>query len=508
MFFSCGWVVGGGFAEIGNLNNPIDLLIVAAFVAVILAIGFSTRLRESSFFQFLAAGRTLSLPLFVASLVSTWYGGILGVGESVASYGIGTWLLLGVPYYVFGLIYAMIYVRRVRKEDQLSIPERLAARFGIYSGTISGFIVLGLALPAAHIFMLGILIQTLTHWSTFTCVTIAGLGGALFLFRGGFLADARMGVIAFLAMYVGFIAIDWFCLSNHGIISIFHQLPLPEQRRLDGGQGPLAILTFFILGAWTLVDPAFHQRVVNSAEIPVAQRGVLISVICWMVFDVLSITAGIEAVVLLKHPPTNPVAIFPVFGLTILPPGLRALFFMGMVATVLSALVGYSLVSGTTLAREVIARLAETRKASQGKTNDRAGKADDRREVMIVRISLVLSNVAAILLALMVRSVVDLWYDWAGALVGALLIPVSLSYLSNRPLQRYRRTAELSMVLASVVGIGWMFYGLRTDNQFLTVSLFRQSFSLGTMIPALATSGLVWAVGAIVLSRRILETER
>ena len=78
--------------------NSFDLAVVGLFVVVLALLGFSARLRESTVLQYLAAGRKLSLPAFVATLVSTWYGGILSICESVASFGIGTWGLLGRPY--------------------------------------------------------------------------------------------------------------------------------------------------------------------------------------------------------------------------------------------------------------------------------------------------------------------------------------------------------------------------------------------------------------------------
>ena len=56
--------------------------------------------------DYIIHGRKLSLPGFVISLVSTWYGAILGVGENTYLYGIQTWFIFGLPYYFFAVIYA------------------------------------------------------------------------------------------------------------------------------------------------------------------------------------------------------------------------------------------------------------------------------------------------------------------------------------------------------------------------------------------------------------------
>ncbi|HEY0866380.1 MAG TPA: hypothetical protein VGE01_03320, partial [Fimbriimonas sp.] len=181
--------------------HPIDGAVVALFLAAILALGFSARLRDNSILQYLAAGRSLSLAAFVATLVSTWYGGILGIGESVSYYGWGTWLLMGVPYYVFALFYALWMAERVRGSEQISLPERLHARWGRGVGVVGAILVFLLALPAAHVLMLGVLVRAFTGWDLAWAVGVAAVAGALFLYRGGLLADVRASLLAFVMMY-------------------------------------------------------------------------------------------------------------------------------------------------------------------------------------------------------------------------------------------------------------------------------------------------------------------
>ena len=83
-------------------QHPIDLAIIILYIVANAAIGFFTFRRRkkgvSAADEFLLAGRTLTLPAFVATLVSTWYGGIIAVGEYVYDNGIVTWIVFGVPY--------------------------------------------------------------------------------------------------------------------------------------------------------------------------------------------------------------------------------------------------------------------------------------------------------------------------------------------------------------------------------------------------------------------------
>jgi SSS family solute:Na+ symporter len=461
----------------------LDWVILGGFAASVAALGLFTKLRESRFAQFLAAGRSLSLPVFVATLVSTWYGGILGVGESVHDFGVGSWLLLGVPYYVFGVVYAVWFAGKVRSDAELSLPERLERVWGRRVGLVTAILVLLLALPAAHVYMLGVLLQFMSGVPLWFAVPFAALVGAAFLVRGGLLADAKMGVLAFIAMYVGFLAIDLVCLGKINLADGLHRLDTPALLRLDGGQGPIAVLTFFILGAWTLVDPAFHQRVASCESPKVGRQGVLVAVVCWAVFDILSIGAGLFALVGLHHPPENPVATFPAFGDQVLPPGLKGLFFIGMAGAILSGLVGYTLVSGATIGREILGRAFPA--------------WPEDKQTRWSRVGLFIAGLLAVALALFVGSVVDLWYSWAGALVGALLLPVCFAYLA-RAHKLSPNAIVASMLLAFSVSFGLLVYSKRTQNDFLTVSWLGQTFSLGTLIPALAVSATVLGLAAIV----------
>lgn len=489
--------------------SPLDYVVVGAFLAAVLALGFSARLREASMLQFLTAGRALSLPAFVATLVTVWYGGILGVAESVSYFGIGAWLLVGVPYYVFAIVYAIWYAPRVREAEQISIPERVHRQFGRGAGLIAALLIFCLAVPAAHVLMLGSLVQSVTGWPLLLAVIVGAGVGTAFLYRGGLLADVRVSFIAFAMMYVGFIAIDAYCLITHPPASILPALREQDLLHFAGGKGPVVVLTFFILGAWTLIDPAFHQRVTSSASPQVGRRGVLTSVAFWFLFDVLSIGAALYAVALAHPRPEDAKLLYPAFGSQILPAGLRGLFFCGMLGTILSAMVGYTLVSGATVGREMIARAVPS--------------VTDRQATQWSRFGIVIGLLVAIVLAVNIKSVVDLWYAWSGCVIGALLFPVTAAYFPRWRLSASPRWISASMALAFALSVGWLIQGQATNNPFLNVAIIRSEggwrFSaeaeaqaatpgrwdlpVGTMIPALVISGLVLGAGTLVSRRRI-----
>jgi solute:Na+ symporter, SSS family len=461
---------------------PLDAAVVLLFILAILALGFSARLKENTVLQYLAAGRSLSLPAFVATLVSTWYGGVLGIGESVAWFGMGTWLLLGVPYYLFALIYGFVFAPKVRAAEQLSLPERIASRWGKGAAIVCALLVFLLAVPAVHVLMLGTLVRLFTGWDLSVAVAVGAAIGTLFLYRGGLLADVRVSLLAFVMMYVGFAVIAGWCLATVPPAEAFARIEPPELLTFTGGSGPIVILSFLILGAWTIADPGFHQRVASARSQAIGQRGVFVSVGFWVLFDLLTITTGLYALALLQPLPEEHLQIFPRLGEQVLPPGLRAVFLCGMLGTIVSAMVGYTLVGGATVGREIVARWR--------------GLSADAEVTDWMRGGVAATVVLAVVLALRIPSVVGLWFYWAGALVGALVLPIAAAYLGGM-----RRVsggwASASMILSFGTALAWLVYGLiragphHAGNPDLMIEVRGQEVMLGTLIPALAVSAAI-----------------
>ena len=84
--------------------NKYDLIIVFGYFIILFFVGFFRKKEdEISQSEYILSGRRLSLPGFVITLVSTWYGAILGVGENTYLYGIQTWFIFALPYYIFAV---------------------------------------------------------------------------------------------------------------------------------------------------------------------------------------------------------------------------------------------------------------------------------------------------------------------------------------------------------------------------------------------------------------------
>ena len=62
-------------------SSPLDWGLVALYFAFLAAVWLRGLGKRPTTLDYLVAGRRVTLPAFVATLVTTWYGGILGIGE-------------------------------------------------------------------------------------------------------------------------------------------------------------------------------------------------------------------------------------------------------------------------------------------------------------------------------------------------------------------------------------------------------------------------------------------
>ena len=428
----------------------VDTTILATYFIAILAIGSrQKRKRAVTTKDYLIAGRKITLPAFIASLVSTWYGGILGVGEFTYSYGISNWLVFGVPYYLFAIIFALFLAARARETEVVTIPDQMEKHYGRKAGLVSSVFVFLLTLPAPYLLMLGVLITLFVPIPLWVAVSLGALFSFAYLFRNGFLAVVRTDLIQFGLMFGGFIVLLVALATQYGGWSFLAE-NLPESHLTwHGGNSFQYILVWYVIAASTLVDPNFYQRCFAAKSVKVARTGILVSVLFWIVFDFLTTTTGLYARVLLPGL-ANPVETFPRIAELVLPPIAKGVFFTSLFATVMSTLDSFAFVSAVSIGRDFLWKIL------------RKGKELIPR---YTKYGLVISLVASIALALFSKSVVDLWYQLGSVVTPALAIPLMTSFSARWRMAPW--SAVFCMVSAGGVSLAWLIFNIKTGQNLL-----------------------------------------
>lgn len=394
--------------------SSLDIIILCLFFLTVLLVGFlSGRGSKDNAEEYLLSGRNLGLLLFVLTNVSTWYGGILGVGEFSYSYGILSWVTQGLPYYIFAIIFAFFFSKKIRSASLFTVPDKLEEVYGRKTSLVSAIIIFVLVSPASYILMTANLLSLIFNINIFYSLLISIALSIAYLFKGGFKSDVYTDVFEFFIMFIGFIVIvatAYFTLGG----AEFLKNNLPDTHlTFTGGASPVYILVWFLIALWTFVDPGFHQRCYAAKSGSVAFKGIIVSIALWGVFDFLTTSTGLYARALIPDLNT-PVLAYPLLAEKILGPGLKGIFYAGLFATILSTQNSFMFLSASTFSRDFIFRLSV--------------KKDESRLKLFTIYGLVLTGSLSMLLASIFPSVIEIWYVIGSICIPGIILPVIGAY--------------------------------------------------------------------------------
>ena len=314
----------------------LDGALLIAYLFAMVAISLYKRPSEHDESGFLLSGRTLSLPAFVATLVSTWYGGILGVGEFGYTYGVSQWVVFALPYYVFAVLFAWFLAPRIRAATHVTIPDAVGATFGPSAGKAAAVGIAILVNPAPYLLMGSLVVLFFLPSLSLSLVSLTlSLLTAGYVMLGGFRAVVNTDRVQFVLMYLGFVLLVASAWMRFGSpLEMWAALP-ETHRDPSGGHTTGYILVWFFIALWTFVDPGFHQRCAAAKSPEIARKGIFVSVGFWAVFDLLTVTAALYGAVLFPDL-SEPGTMYLTMGVELLPAGLTGLFLIGILATIIA----------------------------------------------------------------------------------------------------------------------------------------------------------------------------
>lgn len=427
-----------------------DIVIILIFFVLLLLIGFLSSKKSKDATDYLLAGRNLNLFLFVLITVSTWYGGILGVGEFTYRYGLLSWFTQGFPYYFFAFLFAIFFAKKIREASLFTIPDKLFEVYGKKVSLLSAVIVFILVSPAPYLLMTGTLLAEIFKIDLLMALIISFVLSGSYLIKGGFRANVYVDAYQFFIMFVGFSLAVFICISTIGGID-FLQEKLPSSHlKLTGDASPTFILVWFLIALWTFADPGFHQRAYAAKNGNVAKWGIIISIFLWAIFDFLTTTTGLFSRALFPNL-EQPVLAFPYLAEKVLSPGVKGIFYAGMFATIISTLNSFLFLSATTIGRDFFFRLKPD-------LNDNKLKFYSSNGIII-------SGIIAILISFFIPSVVEIWYT-----IGSLFIPAIIPAVISAYYPKLRIESSVmffEMFFALICSIGWYIIRNQFQSEFL-----------------------------------------
>jgi len=421
--------------EVG-LFHLADKVIMIVYFAAMIGIGVLLYSRMQSFDDFLVAGRRMTAPLLVCTLVSTYYGlGVLLAGSEISyESGVVNWFFDTAPAYVVILITALVLAPKIRGRDFRSVPDIVHAYFGLPARVAAALASFIYSLPAFSIMGLGGLFVLLFDipftWGLVLGSTIA----LIYTVLGGLMAVAMTDAVQFVLMAVTLAVAAFIGLSVVGGVEQMERL-LPDHFLPTGGRPASQLLVYAMTSLSVFIEPAFYQRIIAAESRRAIVMAMMAGILLWMSYDWVITTLGIAAhtaeIQGIISAPSSPDQAVTHFVIHLLPVGLTGLFAAGLAAAAMSTLDSYLLISSTNLIYDILNPL-------------RGGKMSDASLLRWTRVTLVVSTAANIGICLLFRNVERLWIFITAILICTALVPVMAAFYWPRVKRRAGQAAALT----------------------------------------------------------------
>ncbi len=392
----------------------------------------------SGVLDYLLMGRQLTLPLFVATLVATWYGGIFGVNEITFNYGIYNFVTQGFFWYVAYIIFAFFIAERVAKYHSVTLPDLAGSMFGPKAAKVAGVFTFFYITPVAYVLSMGLFLNMAFGIGVLPGMVIGTVFTCLYTAWGGFKAVVFSDLVQFFVMCAAVLMVVLFSVQDFGGLSFLKETLPPSHFSLTGGNGWLNTLIWGFIALATLIDPSFYQRCFAAKSPQVVKKGVLISTLIWFCFDICTTAGSLYARALL--PTAEPAEAYFFYAVQLLPSGLKGFFIAGVLAIILSTLNSFLFIASNTLSFDLL-------------------RTRFKNIVLSNRISLFVVGALAIAMAQLFHgSFKEIWLTLGSYFSACLLVPILSGYIW--PKQISDNTFVTCALTSAVIMTVWHFLPL------------------------------------------------
>lgn len=474
--------------------TALDAGILVAYVLGMLAIGWIALRRIRAFEDWFLAGRGLSTPILVATLVSTYYGLDVSFGSSELAFheGVSAFFAYSAPFYVFYAACALLVAPRLKRLDARTLPEAVAGFYGPSAGRAAAFASFFYSAPILSVTGMGLIGEAVFGWDPVLCAAVGAALALAYTLMGGLLADALTDTVQFTIMCVTVAIAALFALREIGGHEELARR-LGEEMLSPGGRLALTdVLVYLLIAASPLVEPAFYQRIFAGASLRAVRLALLIGLVVWAAYDWLVVYLGLVGRDLVEsgvlHGDFDTSAILLQACAELLPTGFLGLLVAGLFASAMSTVDSYTLIAAGNLVYDGIQPL-------------RRRKWTDAELLRATRWAAAGTLAVALLLALRFDRLRDAWIFMATILLSTVLVPMAVGLFAPR-LARPRcgtRAAWTGFLSASALFVAVEAFGAWDAERETRVLLgWQREYAILLTLPA---SALAFASGFLPARR-------
>lgn len=398
-----------------SANWILGILGVFALVILYIGIRYSNKIEEEE--DLVLAGRGLTLPFLIPSILATWIcaGAIMGAaGEAYLGGFQGVlWDPFG-PVMMFILV-GLFFATRLRKGGFTTVVDFMNSRFGNRMGSMYMVIQILSAIGwlGGQLVALGTIIFLSTGFDLTVSIVIGALVMIVVTYLGGLWALSRIDAIVFVLIIAGLVVMFPIVMGEVGGLgyllenaNVYYEVPpftiFPASEADGGFLGYVGILGFvFWLSAWTalglgdLSSQVLLQRVLAAKNELTAKFGFILSGILYLFIGLIPVIIGIAMFTHgLELPEGQQELVLPWVADFMLPPWASTLFIVSLAGAIIGTVGNTCLVTSTMIGHNIYKHFKPS--------------ATNQDTLRMVRIAIPITMVAAMVLAMYFETIYEL----------------------------------------------------------------------------------------------------
>ena len=452
----------------------LDTIVIIAYLAAMIAVGYWGFRRSRSHSDYLVAGRRLGTFMYASTLSALVLGGASLVGGIGLGYkwGIsGAWLVTAIGLGV--LLLSALFATRLAKLKIYTVTQMLDLRYGGRSAAFSGVVMF------LYTFMLSVtstlayatVFRVLFGWETWVGVLVGAVIVVLYSVLGGMWSITLTDMAQFAVTTVGvfFLLLPISLANAGGWDGVMSRLDASFASPFEiGGATIVTYIVVYTLGL--LIGQDIWQRLFTARTPAIARRGGVLSGIYCLVFGVVGAVVGMATRALLPDLENRDQA-FAAIAEAVLPHGIRGLVLAAGLAAMMSTASGALIAASTVMSADIlplfVKRLRGNAAASAANADAEAGPVDEHN-LRGFRVSMLVIGVAVTITAMLLDSVVGALTIAYNILVGGLLVPIVGGLVWKRATRVGAYAAVIAGAAAVIVG---MFVWGQDANEPIYVAL-------------------------------------
>ncbi len=350
------------------------LTFIALYLLLSIAIGLYAATRVHNTADYAVAGRSLPLPVVIATTFATWFGSetVLGVPARFIDGGLGAVVEDPFGASMCLVLVGLFFAYRLYQKNLITLGDYYRQRFGRNIEVLCSAIIIFsyLGWVAAQITALGLVFNLLTQGAL--SVTAGMVLGTLivlvYTLYGGMWSVALTDFVQMIVIAVGLIAIAWYAAELAGGAGRVVEFAAREGRfSLFPSGGGFKEWTFFVAAAITMMlgsipQQDVFQRVMSSDSATTARRGPVIGGVLYLLFAFIPMFIVASAVLVMPDTAAallkdDPQKVLPALVMERMPLVLQIAFFGALLSAIMSTASATLLAPSTTFVENILRNL-------------------------------------------------------------------------------------------------------------------------------------------------------